>query len=43
MDWIAVVVVVVKQAVLGGVVAGASEAGAVHAGAPNLQQAVESR
>ena len=31
------------QSVPGGLAAGASEAGAVHAGAPNLQQAAESR
>lgn len=32
-----------RQPVLGGLVAGAPEAGAVHAGATNLQQAVEPR
>jgi len=33
----------VAQSVPGGAAAGAPEAGALHAGAPNLQQAAESR
>lgn len=32
-----------RQSVPGGAAAGAPEAGALHAGAPNLQQAAESR